>query len=174
MCIHAQYKHTHININIVIIHIYTITWLLCVFSLVVNRDLLKDTQMTSNTRQRTSFSFFMPQNHSTNHLNFYCRKQIDNIFPYVCTVIDCNRPQKMSQYLLQTLKHLVYSYFNKRCPQEAYAYATRPKGSMGRHGNLIVGRLAMASEYMKVCLRMLKKVNKSRYDTYAVKDVPLC
>ena len=32
----------------------------------------------------------------------------------------------------------------------------------------------MASESMKVCLHVLKKVNKSRYDTYAVKDVPLC
>ena len=26
---------------------------------------------------------------------------------------------------------------------------------------------------MKVCLRVLKKGNKSRYDTYSVKDVPL-
>ena len=31
----------------------------------------------------------------------------------------------------------------------------------------------MASESMKVCLRVLKKRNKSRYDTYSVKDVPL-
>ena len=31
----------------------------------------------------------------------------------------------------------------------------------------------MASESMKVCLRVLKKGNKSRYDTYSVKDVPL-
>ena len=37
----------------------------------------------------------------------------------------------------------------------------------------IVGRLAIASESMKVCLRVLKKGNKSRYDTYSVKDVPL-
>ena len=44
---------------------------------------------------------------------------------------------------------------------------------MGRNGNSIVGRLAMASESMKVCLRVLKKGNKSRYDTYSVKDVPL-
>ena len=53
------------------------------------------------------------------------------------------------------------------------AYATRPKGSMGRNVNSIVGWLAMASESMKVCLRVLKKGNKSRYDTYSVKDVPL-
>ena len=26
-----------------------------------------------------------------NHLNFYCIKQIDNIFPCVCTVIDHRR-----------------------------------------------------------------------------------
>ena len=49
----------------------------------------------------------------------------------------------------------------------------KPKGSMGRNGNSIVGRLAMASESIKVCLRVLNKENKSRYDTYSVKDVPL-
>ena len=38
---------------------------------------------------------------------------------------------------------------------------------MGRNGNSIVGRLAMASESMKVCLRVLKKGNKSRYYIYA-------
>ena len=31
--------------------------------------------MASNSRQRTSFSFFMPQNPSINNLNFYCVKQ---------------------------------------------------------------------------------------------------
>ena len=44
---------------------------------------------------------------------------------------------------------------------------------MGRNGNSIVGRLTMAIESMKVCLRVLKKGNKSRYDTYSVEDVPL-
>ena len=44
---------------------------------------------------------------------------------------------------------------------------------MGRNGNSIVGRLAIASEFMKVYLRVLKKGNKSRYDTYSVEDVPL-
>ena len=44
---------------------------------------------------------------------------------------------------------------------------------MGRNGNSIVGQLAMASESMKVCLRVLKKGNKSRYDTYSVQDVLL-
>ena len=44
---------------------------------------------------------------------------------------------------------------------------------MGRNGNSIVGQLAMSRGSMKVCLRVLKKGNKSRYDTYSVKDVPL-
>ena len=44
---------------------------------------------------------------------------------------------------------------------------------MGRNGDSVVGRLATASESMKMCLRVLKKGNKSRYDTYSVKDVPL-
>ena len=44
---------------------------------------------------------------------------------------------------------------------------------MGRNGNSIVGRLEMASESMKVYLRVLKKGNKSRYDTYSVENVPL-
>ena len=41
-------------------YIYTITWLLCAFSLVVDRDLLKDThtQMASNPRQITSADLF--------------------------------------------------------------------------------------------------------------------
>ena len=60
--------------------------------MVVDRDLLKDTHRSRQTRQRTCFSFFMPQNPSINHLNFYCIKQIDYIFPCVC-----NRSQMTSQ-----------------------------------------------------------------------------
>ena len=75
--------------------VYTITWLLCAFSLVVDRDLLKDThrwrQIHAISRQQTCFSFFMPQNPSINHLNFYSIKQIDNIFPCVCTEMDHRR-----------------------------------------------------------------------------------
>ena len=46
--------------------------------------------MTSN---HVSGLFFLscPQNPSINHLNFHCIKQIDNIFPCVCTVIDHRR-----------------------------------------------------------------------------------
>ena len=47
------------------IRVYTITGLLCAFSLVVDRDLLKDThkwhQIHVISRQQTCFSFFMPQ-----------------------------------------------------------------------------------------------------------------
>ena len=39
------------------------------------------------SRQRICFSFYMPKNPSINHLNFYCIKQIDKIFPCVWTVI---------------------------------------------------------------------------------------
>ena len=64
--------------------LYTITRLLCAFSLVVDHDLLKDTnrQTASNPRQITSadvtcfFVFFScPENPSISHLNFYCIKQ---------------------------------------------------------------------------------------------------
>ena len=37
---------------------------------------------------------------------------------------------------------------------------------MDRNGNSIVGLLAMVSESMKVCLCVLKKGNKNRYDTF--------
>ena len=52
-------------------------------------------QIHVRSRQQTCFSFFMPQKPSINHLNFYCIKQIDNIFPCVC--VYCNRSQKTSQ-----------------------------------------------------------------------------
>ena len=71
-----------------IIPYYTITWLLCAFSLVVDRDLLKDThtdgvKSTSDHVSRLVFLFSCPKNSSINHLNFYCIKQIDYIFPCV-------------------------------------------------------------------------------------------
>ena len=97
---HAQYKFQIIKLYIYIyIYIYNnVTSILCAFSLVVDRDLLKDTHRDDvKPRHITSadlFFFFMPQNPSINHLNFYCIKQIYNIFPCVCTV---NRSQKTSQ-----------------------------------------------------------------------------
>ena len=75
---------------------YTIMWFLCAFSLVVDYDLLKDTHidgiksMLDHVR-RLVFRFSCPKNPSINHLNFYCIKQIDYIFPCVCTVIDHRR-----------------------------------------------------------------------------------
>ena len=95
---HAQYKFQIIKLYIYIyIYIYNnVTSILCAFSLVVDRDLLKDTHRDDvKPRHITSadlFFFFMPQNPSINHLNFYCIKQIYNIFPCVCThVIDHRR-----------------------------------------------------------------------------------
>ena len=65
------------------IAIYTITWLLCAFSLVVDRDLLNDThrwrQIHVRSRQPTCFSFFMPPKYFNKLLNFYWIKQMDYI-----------------------------------------------------------------------------------------------
>ena len=58
------------------VRVYTITWLLCAFSLVVDSDLLKDThtddvKSTSDHVSRLVFLFSCPKNPSMNHLNFY-------------------------------------------------------------------------------------------------------
>ena len=54
------------------------------------------TQMASNPRHADHvsglvFVFSCPPNPSVNHLNFYCIKQVDYIFPCVCTVISHTR-----------------------------------------------------------------------------------
>ena len=79
----------------------SIIQLLCASSLVVASDLLGHTRRWRQIHVRSTsldlfLSFPMPQNHAKfliNHLNFYCIKQIDNIFPCVCTVIDHRRRQ---------------------------------------------------------------------------------
>ena len=73
--------------------IYTVTWLLRAFPLVVDRDLLKDThtdgvKSTSDHVSGLVFHFSCPPNSWINHLHFYCIEQIDYIFPCACTVID--------------------------------------------------------------------------------------
>ena len=65
--------------------------LLCAFSLVVDRDLLKDThtdgvKSTSDHVSKLVFLFSRPQNPTINNLNFYCIKQIDYILPCVCVL----------------------------------------------------------------------------------------
>ena len=73
----------------------TITWLLCAFSLVVDRDLLKDTQMASNPRQITSADlFFMPQKFFNKQLEFLLYKTSRLHFS---VRVYCNRSQKTSQ-----------------------------------------------------------------------------
>ena len=65
---------------------YTITWLVCAFSLVVDHDLLEDT----HTDGVKSISFNKPFEfllHKTNN--------VDYIFP--CVRVYCNRSQKTSQ-----------------------------------------------------------------------------
>ena len=77
---------------------YTITWLLWAFSLVVDRDLLKDThrwrQIHVRSRQQTCFSFFMPQKSFNKPFEFLLYKTNRLHFP-VC--VYCNRSQKTSQ-----------------------------------------------------------------------------
>ena len=88
------------NNRCILIHnkIYKIAWLLCAVSSVVDRDLLKGTytdgvKSTSDYVNRLVFLFSCPKNPSINHLNYYCMKQIDYIFPFEY----CNRKQKTSQ-----------------------------------------------------------------------------
>ena len=70
---------------------FTITWLLCAFSLVVDRDLWKDThrwrQIHAIHVSELVFLFSCPPNPWINLLNFYCIKQVDNILACVCTVL---------------------------------------------------------------------------------------
>ena len=77
-------------------YIYKITWLQCAFSLVVASDRLEDTctvdiKSTSADNWADLFLSFSTPQTTINHLNFYCIKQIDNIFLCVCTVIDHRR-----------------------------------------------------------------------------------
>ena len=76
------------------IAIYTITWLLCAFSLVVDRDILNDThrwrQIHVRSRQPTCFSFFMPLKYFNKRLNFYWIKQMDYITGDVTACIKNN------------------------------------------------------------------------------------
>ena len=81
---------------------FTIMWLLCAFSLVVYRDLLKDThtdgvKSTSDHVSGLVFLFSCPKNPPINYLNFYCMKQMDYIFPCVCAVIDHRRRYSVQQ-----------------------------------------------------------------------------
>ena len=78
--------------------VYTITWLLCAFSLAADRDLLKDThrwrQIHVRSRQRTCFSFFMPRKSFNKPFEFLLYKTNRVRFP-VC--VYCKRSQKTPQ-----------------------------------------------------------------------------
>ena len=92
------------------IEVYTITWLLCAFSLVVDRDLLEDTHTRWNHVSRL-FLFPCPQNPSINHMNSYCIKQIHEF----CSVsVYCNKSQRTSQRVKNndhTTRLRLMSYF---------------------------------------------------------------
>ena len=65
---------------------------MCIFIDRYNRDLLKDThtdgiKSTSDHVGRLVFLFSCPKHPSINHLNFYCIKQIDYIFPCVMPTV---------------------------------------------------------------------------------------
>ena len=82
---------------------YTITWHLCVFSLVVDRDLVKGhTQITSHPRHITSADFFfIPQNQRTTITSldfvsyfFFIRCDV------ICDLLQYTRTRKNDIYLL--------------------------------------------------------------------------
>ena len=91
----------------------TITWLLCAFSLVVHRDLLENihTDDVKSTPYHVSgivSIFSCPKNSSINHLNFYCIKQIYNIFPCVCTLINHRRCHSVERTTITPLDFVSY------------------------------------------------------------------
>ena len=65
---------------------------MCAFYLVVDRDVLRVNKSSQiSFRQQFSFSFFMSPKSIKKIFDYYCIKQIDYIFPCVCTVINRRR-----------------------------------------------------------------------------------
>ena len=88
------------------IYIYKITWLLWAFSLVVDRDQLKDThrwrQNHVRLRQQTCFSFFMPQKSFNKPFDFLLYKTMWFLLyktnrQHLSVFVYCTRSQKTSQ-----------------------------------------------------------------------------
>ena len=113
---------------------HTVTWLLCAFSMVVDRDQLTHTDGVKSTLDNVSrfvFLFPFPKNPSINHLNFYCWKQIDNIFLcvycsshatplslvsyfsfFTCCDVICDLLQYRRENIIYLLNNIhVYAYF---------------------------------------------------------------
>ena len=85
-------KYKVIN-RLLYIQYYTITWLPCAFSLVVDRYLLKEThtdddKSTSDHVSGLDFLFHAPKSFT---FQFLLYKEIYNIFRRVCTVMDHRR-----------------------------------------------------------------------------------
>ena len=113
---HLHIKETSISSKRKDIKDYTITWLLCAFSLVVHHDLLQNTHIVDvkSTPHHVSgliFIFSCPQNHSVHHLNFHCIKQIDYIFPCVCTLIDNRKCHRLEKTTITPLDFVSYYLF---------------------------------------------------------------
>ena len=119
---------SNLIVNCLLLKLYTITWLLCAFSLVVHRDLLKDAHRWSwNPRQRTCLSFFIPLKsfnkpfefllYETNSLHFSVR-------------VYCNRSQKTSQCVKSHATRLrLVLFVNYRKPRNFWAPESNPQPS---------------------------------------------
>ena len=96
---------------------YAVTWLLCAFSLVVDRDLLKNTHKWRQihvSRLVFLFSCACPKNTSINH--WYKTNRF--IFPCVCTVIDHRSnhvrvsPTTPNMYILKCFRFIITKIYN--------------------------------------------------------------
>ena len=81
----------------------------CSIKRYTHTDGVKSTQ----SRQRTCFSFFLcSQKPWINHLNFYCIKEIDYIFPCVCTVLiseDVTASKKQRRHTSRVVLFVLYT-----------------------------------------------------------------
>ena len=71
----------------------------------------------------------------------------------------------------------IYSCFEKSCPSKALKRMRQFRKALWvvvDHSSRSCDFSAMEGRTMNICLRVLKETNKSRYDTYSVKSVPLC
>ena len=95
--------------------IYTITWLLCAFSLVVTVIYKGHThrwrRIHVRSRRQQMFSFFTPQKFFNEHLNFYCKEQQSHHSTSFRVVLFCSLHAVTSSviyYSTHTWKNVIY------------------------------------------------------------------